>query len=227
MVVRRLLVAAMSVAVAFVSTGSSPGASNTGPGATVYQLRNDMRMCPSPACGGFWASRVNFRLTTCLDSTGLAACYAASVDLSALAPAVRPRARLALTAGRALVEGAFGRYPSSAGPQLAKLVAARVWIAAGSHDGADTVYRVVDTGLRCIRAPCFSLRATVVNGTRSLMLSGLDLAGSGASPGDINRARAALAHGGVLASGTMRVVTKPGVAGPARTLAATRVWLSV
>ena len=45
----------------------------------------------------------------------------------------------------------------------------------GENTGGGTVYRVVDTGIRCIRAPCFSLRATVVNGTRLLMLSGLDL----------------------------------------------------
>ena len=125
------------------------------------------------------------------------------------------------------MEGTFRRYSTTAFPQLAKLVATRVWIAGGGRSTAATVYRVIDTGIRCIRAPCFSLRATVANSTRSLMLSGLDLANTGATSATMARAREAAAHAGVLVAGTIRAATKPGPGGPARTLAATQVWLSV
>lgn len=224
MVARRLLVAAVLVTVALVSTGAAARSSTTPRTTTVYRLRGDPRMCPSPMCGGFWASRVNRTTARCLDGVARASCYAASIDLSALTPTARAHARPALSTGRALVEGAFARY-SNAFPQLAKLVATRVWLAAGGSNEVGTVYLVVDTGLRCIRAPCFSLRATVVNGARLLTLSSLDLANTGASAAAIARAQGALARGGVLASGTIRAATKPGVPEVGRMLAATQVWL--
>ena len=84
---------------------------------------------------------------------------------------------------------------------------------------------MIDTGLRCIRAPCFSLRATVVNGTRALTLSGLDLAGTGASAVAIRRAEDALVHGGLLVGGTIRSTAEPGTGETGRTLVATQVWL--
>ena len=218
MVARRLLVAAVFVAVVHVSTGAWGRPSTA---ATVYRLRADPRLCPSPLCGGFWASRVNRASTPCLDGVAHAACYAASVDLSALTPAVRARVGSLLSSGRVLVEGGFARYSRDEFPQLAKLVADHVWLAAGPHREIVTVYRVIDTGLRCIRAPCFSLRATVVNGTRSLTLSGLDLAGTEAPAAAIRRAQDALVHGGLLAGGTIRT----GTGETGRTLVATQVWL--
>jgi hypothetical protein len=221
MIVRRLVLAAVCLTVAFMPAG----ASGTARQMTVYGLRGDPRMCPSPMCGGFWASRVNWKVTTCLGGAARPACYAASVDLSALSAAAQSHARPALSSWRALAEGTFARY-SNEFPQLARLVASHVWLAAGPRRETSTVYRVVDTGLRCIRAPCFSLRATVVNGTRTLTLSNLDLAGAGAAPATINRANTALAHSGVLVSGTIRTLASTGIAGPWRTFAATQLWLA-
>jgi len=218
--VRRTLVAAVCLAAALLPAGATGGGAMT---ATVYSVRADPRMCPSPMCGGFWASRVNWTLTPCLTGVARAACYAATVDLSALTAPARVRAQPALSSGRALVEGAFAHYASPF--PLAKLVATRVWLSVGVQQEAGTIYRVVDTGVRCIRAPCFSLRATVVNATRSLTLSGLDLAGSGATPATISRAHALLARGGVLVSGTIRTLAGTRIADPGRTFAATRLWL--
>ena len=224
MIIRRPLVAAVCLAAALLPASALAGSTESYAPATVYSLRGDPRMCPSPMCGGFWASRVNWKLTPCFRGPELPACYVASVDLSTLAPVSRARAQTALSSGRALVEGGFERY-SSAYTQLARLAAARVWISATAGRPEGTVYRVVDTGIRCIRAPCFSLRATVVNGTRSVMLSGIDFAASGAPAATIARAHALLAHEGVIVSGTIRMLAGAGAAGPGRTLAATRLWL--
>ena len=225
MFVRRTLVAAVCLAAALLPAGAFAGATGRAANtATVYSVRVDPRMCPSPMCGGFWAGRVNWKLTPCLTGVARAACYAATVDLSALTAPARLRAQPALPSGRALVEGAFAHYGSTF-PQLAKLVAARVWLSVGAQQEAGTIYRVIDTGLRCIRAPCFSLRATVVNGTRSVTLSALDLAGSGATPATISRAHALLARGGVLVSGTVRTLAGTRIADPGRAFAATRLWL--
>ena len=53
-------------------------------------------------------------------------------------------------------------------------------------------YRVVDTGIVCIRAPCFSFRAQQVNGSSRITTSAVDLAASGATAAEIERARSAL-----------------------------------
>ena len=213
------LAAALAPAAAAARTAAAPAP----PQPAVYTLRGDPRMCASPSCGGFWARRVNSRLATCLDGARRASCYVASVDLSALTTDGRRRAQPVLSTGRTLVEGVLARL-SSGFPQLARLVTARVWLTAGPGHEPGIVYRVVDTGLRCIRAPCFSLRATELNGVRSVTLSGLDLAHGGIAPATIALAHAALAHDGVLVSGAIHPVGKTG-RDSGRTFVATELWL--
>ena len=53
-------------------------------------------------------------------------------------------------------------------------------------------YRVTDTGIRCVRAPCFSYRVTQVNGTTGTAVSGVDLEAARATPKAVARARAAV-----------------------------------
>ena len=47
--------------------------------------------------------------------------------------------------------------------------------------GGGGFYRVVDTGIVCVRAPCFSYRATQVNGSTRTTISSVDLAASARS----------------------------------------------
>jgi hypothetical protein len=228
---RRLVVAASLLVSAVGLTGllATDGARSATRASTpaVYRLQPDARMCPSPACGGFWARRVNRTLTTCLDGSSRRSCYVATVDLAALPAGARSRARAALGAApTTLVTGSFARYRNKSFPRLARLVATRVWVAAGPSRATPTVYRVVDTGLRCIRAPCYSLRATPVNARASSSLSGLDLSHAGGSAAELGAARSALARTGVLAAGTIRPgPVKPGVPDGGRVLVATQFWL--
>ena len=223
--VARVLVAATSVAVALSLAGSAASAGDAAGSTSVYRLRADPRLCPSPQCGGFWASRVNSTLSVCLGGRQLPSCYAAEVGLSAFPKHSRASIRSAVATGRALIGGSFARYSPAGFPQLAKLVAVSAWLALGSGGKTGTVYNVVDTGVRCVRAPCFSLRATLVNGTRSFLLSDVDLSASGAPAAALERARSALARGGILAAGAVRATAKP-AAGAGRTLVATQVWVT-
>src|SRR5262245_19262930 len=90
-------------------------------GETVYRLRPDPRMCPSPACGGFWAARVNSSATTCVAGESRAACYVAAVGLQRFAADRQARVRLALPQGRALITGAIVPYLNGAFPGLGAL----------------------------------------------------------------------------------------------------------
>ena len=70
--------------------------------------------------------------------------------------------------------------------ELGVVAVAAVFRPAGTAPCSGGYYRVVDTGIRCIRAPCFSFRATQVNGSTRMTMSAVDL----------ERARADAGRGG-------------------------------
>jgi uncharacterized protein DUF6748 len=191
--------------------------------APLYRLRPDPRLCPSPACGGFWIARPSATTTRCADGARRPWCYVATVDLAALPARVRARAQPQL--GRALVGGRLERDAGDGTPVLATLVVDGAWLPAAAGTAAAAVYLVVDTGVRCIRAPCFSFRANAAGGTRSLRLSEVDLAVPGAPPGAVARAHLLLGRGGVLVSGAVTTVRSPSWPDTGRRLDASQLWL--
>ncbi len=58
--------------------------------------------------------------------------------------------------------------------ELGVLVVADIRTPAG-QERSGVIYRVRDLGVRCVRAPCFSLRAARVNGSSRTTVSDLDL----------------------------------------------------
>ena len=53
-------------------------------------------------------------------------------------------------------------------------------------------YRVTDTGVRCVRDPCFSYRTRPLNGWTRIAVSGVEVGAARATPADVARAQAAL-----------------------------------
>jgi hypothetical protein len=165
-------------------------------GTSVYAMRVDPRLCPSPLCGGYWVALANGARTRCADGTTRPRCYVAKavderrhpLELSV------PDGALARATIEASDYGGLGR--------LGVLAVAAVYAPAGSASASGGYYRVSDTGLRCVRAPCFSYRATQVNGRTRTPVSGIDLGATKASPVDVVRAEAALrTKSGLLARG--------------------------
>src|SRR5438093_4560982 len=67
------------------SVGSAAAGTPGDPsGSAVYQVRPDPRLCPSPLCGGAFASLVNLAHTPCIDGSEREACYVADLDFSAM-----------------------------------------------------------------------------------------------------------------------------------------------
>jgi hypothetical protein len=180
-----------------------------------FRLRPDERKCPSPICGGWYAAPVN------LGSAG----YVAERDLSALNLSGAARARLEgeLARGRAFLRGRIVAGGIAGFPDLARLVASEAWRAQTSAPASRAVYRLVDRGLRCPAAPCFSTHAARLNTTWHTNLSELDL--SAIRPAALHeRAQLAVIHGLLLASGRIRSVPDAGPAGDGRELAVAQVW---
>lgn len=215
-------VIAVVVAVAFAAApaGSTPVHSPKGT-STYLKVRPDMRLCPSPICGGWWARRVNRADTVCGSGLASTECYAATLDFSALELTDERRAALeqSLAGGTGLVRGRLVRAASGGPPRLDTLVVTEIWLRHGLARARGVIHRVEDNGIRCVRAPCFSWHASVLNTTRHQNVSTVDLVASGAPPAVIARARAALSRAGVLAEG--RIV----VAGEGRSLRAYAFWL--
>ena len=181
----------------------SGAAARTPPtGTAMFLVEHDPRLCPSPLCGGYWASLANGVRTRCGNGQQQTRCYAArAVDRYG-----RPYAD-EIPAG-SLVRGAIELGETFGDRRLDQLRVYAVYAPAGTAAVSGGYYRVVDNGIRCIRAPCFSYRAGQVNGSSRVTISEVDLQASGAPAGAIERAQAALrTKDGVYARG--RFATTP------------------
>lgn len=181
------VVTVVSVVVLATAAASAP---HPAPGA-MFLVRPDLRMCPSPLCGGYWVSRVNRATTVCADGTVRPWCYVSEIDFPS---ATRPRANT-LVRGRIVRDGtrSTGRF-----------LANTVWRAATPAPWKGTVFLVTDTGIRCIRAPCFFLRLATVNTTHVTTASGVDFSHVEAADAHAREERAALTGSGLLVAGTLR-----------------------
>ena len=181
---RRVGLAVIILVVSGISVASS-AARQPPTGTAIYVARHDPRLCPSPRCGGYWVTIANGVRTRCSDGLRHVRCYVArAVDL-------KGRTLGGDISEDALVRGAIDAWRGAI-DNLDELVVAAVYAPAGAANVSGGYYRVVDTGIRCIRAPCFSYRATPVNGSTRTMMSSLDLGASGATPTEVDRAYAAL-----------------------------------
>jgi hypothetical protein len=181
----------------------SGAAARTPPtGTAMFLVEHDPRLCPSPLCGGYWLALANGVRTRCGNGQQQTRCYAArAVDRYG-----RPYAG-EIPAG-SLVRGAIALGETFGDRRLDQFRVYAVYAPAGTAAVSGGYYRVVDNGIRCIRAPCFSYRAGQVNGSSRVMISEVDLQASGAPAEAIERAQAALrTKDGVYARG--RFATTP------------------
>jgi hypothetical protein len=150
-------------------------------GTAMYVVRVDPRLCPSPMCGGYWVAIANGARTRCQDGLRHPRCYVAR----ALDKRGRAAARIP---DESLVRGAIdiGR------DDFGELVATAVYAPAGTAPVSGGYYRVVDNGIRCVRAPCFSFTVTQVNGRTRGPVSTVDVEASRATDAEVARARRAL-----------------------------------
>lgn len=195
MLVRPAVLAALIMVLVGLA-GAAPAASNPQPvGSSYYVVRPDPRLCPSPLCGGYWVSLANHARTRCHDGLFRPRCYVANAIDEHRHPLTTSVADGALA--RAAIEprefGGLG--------ELGVLVVAELRSPVGRAAAGD-FYRLRDTGVRCTRAQCFSLRASRLDTSSRTTVSDLDLRPARPSPDELERAEAALTtSNGLFASG--------------------------
>ena len=209
-------IALIGAITAALVVGAVPGSSqNVYDVPSLFVSRVDPRLCPSPACGGYWVSEANHARTTCVDLRSSPRCYVArGVD----------RAHADLGGGipdGAVVLGHLEPWGYDGFSEaLGAIIVDDVRTPVGSFEKG-TYFRVRDLGIRCVRAPCLSYRATVLNGVRRVLISTLDLSAVRASPEELRQAQAALTTpGGLFVLG--RIVATPD---GGRALRSTRIFL--
>jgi hypothetical protein len=161
----------------------------------------DLRRCASPRCGGYFVRAVNRASTRCSDGTVAERCYVAELDLDVFGDDPPALGRETVLRGRieSHVYPAFG--------DLGRFVATEAFSSATSAIATGAFFRLADTGLRCITAPCFSISADLLNRDFKFRLSALDLTPVGAGADAQKRALAALADANLVVSGRLR--TRP------------------
>ncbi len=153
-------IALVSVAlgIAALSAGGAPAKPTAH-----YVVNVDPRLCPSPLCGGYWVSLANRSRTRCHDGVQRARCYVASAW-----PASRR------IEDGALVRGGIAEQTIQGFGRLGLLIATDVRNPVGPTESG-SFFRLRELAVRCIRDPCFSIRASRLNGRLTVMLSGVDL----------------------------------------------------
>jgi hypothetical protein len=208
-----VLVAAAAVFVAAFVSVLPAGAAPAAAGSLHYVVHPDPRLCPSPRCGGYWVALVNHARTRCVGGTLRPRCYVARAEDEQRRP-------LAGIPDGALVRGTLAPWPFD-GAALGVLVAADVRAPAGRPADAP-FFRVRDTGTRCVKAPCFFLRAWRVSTPSSVTVSELVLDAARLTPAQTRRAQAALgSKTGLFLAGRIMRASDGG-----RSLQASAVYLS-
>ena len=211
----RILLVAIAAALAALVGALGAGAGQQAGAAAQYIVRPDPRMCPSPRCGGYWVALANRASTPCGRKRRTARCYVAS------AVGRDGRALRAPIPNGALVRGSIEEQ-SLDGRALAVLVVDALREPVGEAASAP-YYRVRDTGIRCVKAPCFFMRAWRLSTTKAVTVSELDLGPAGLTAGQERAAQQALEprNGGLFVAGRIVRASDGG-----RSLRASAVYLS-
>ena len=178
-----LVLAAALIVALFPATGQSGPPPPKLVGSSQYVVRPDPRLCPSPICGGYWVALANRSRTRCADGALLPRCYVAlAVDEK------RQPLQTGVPDG-ALVRAEVEPWTFQGFGNLGALVVTDVRAPIGK--GTQGAYfRVRDLGIRCIKAPCFSLGAARLNRSSRVIVSSLDLTAPRPTPTPKERARA-------------------------------------
>jgi hypothetical protein len=175
-----------------------------------YSVRQDLRRCVSPICGGFFVKRVNLPLTRCANGLYLAECYVAEIDWNG-----QPQ----VDDGKALLRGTVIAKTYDRFGNLGVLRVTEAWQAVSDSKPSGAFYRVRDRGLRCITFPCPTHHEAKLNTTVSQNIAGVDL--SAFSGADVSRT--ITGPDGVIAAGDHVKVKGPG--GAMLELKAAQVYL--
>lgn len=140
-----------------------------------YLVKQDLRRCASPMCGGVFVQAVNKRRMRCLDGSRATECYVAAVDWEHLG--FNPLTETLPLDGQSilLLKGKVQPKTYEGFGNLGIFVLKAAFRPATSNLPEGTFYGVKNNGIVCITSPCFSGTEFKLNSSREKSLSGVDL----------------------------------------------------
>jgi hypothetical protein len=212
--------------------GDASKADAAGGTYTFYFVQPDLRRCASPVCGGVFYRLANAETTRCLDGKKADKCYAAAADWTRLGLGEVGMSKVydALnkdafgSATTLLVRALVGSKDWGNGlGTFANLRVTEAYIAQGPNEAAGPIAKIEDSGVRCITAPCPSLREKKLNSSTSVDIAELGWDKSGATDEQIGAALDQMHTTGLIVSGYRTTVHGPG--GDAKARSVTQFWL--
>lgn len=191
-----------------------------------FIVRQDLRRCASPRCGGVFVAPVNRGSMRCSDGSFARQCYVGKADYSALGFNPFVAATRSSFATELLVRGKIksGRVPQ--GADFKMLVVTEALENVGKSSNVGRFWGLKDAGVRCITRPCYSGLGILLNSDFKRSFSGYDLSRAGLSKRDSERANAMIAAGNTLIARAIRR-SYSGPAGRGTRFIATEVYLPV
>ncbi len=183
-------------------------------GSTFYRVRNDLRRCALPLCGGYFVARVNASSTRCADGRFKRECYVAEIDWNGQE---EPEPAQLVLRGN-IVAKHYERFGN-----LGELRVSETWKSLGPNEPSGTFYLVRDRGIRCIAAPCPTHREVKLNSSITRNIAGVNLEGANLAEHATDVNAAMTGPDGVIVSGNDVPVKGPG--GRSFELKATQVYV--
>jgi hypothetical protein len=216
------------------SEGDASKADVSGGTYTYYFVKPDLRRCASPYCGGVFYQLANAETTKCFDGKKAEWCYAAGQDTARLGLSEVGVGKyieaLNTTAfgdsSRVLVRALIGSKDWGSGlGSFANLRPTEAWIGVGPGPAAGPLAKIEDSGVRCIAAPCPSLRERKLNSSVRADIADLGWDKSGVTDEKIGEALDRMHTDGLIVSGYRYTVHGP--AGDAKARSVTQAYLRV
>ena len=205
---------------------SNPLVSRTDEENYFMWTRDDMRMCPSPECGGSFVKAVNRVSTSCAAGNMASDCQVLLFDFSLLDMSENEQTifQQAFTDGLGIIKGQLLQVQQD-GFLFPTLKIHEAWLAQSGKETGNLrgFFQVRDTGIQCITTPCLTVDEGLLNQPFDRFIAGVDLSFTGAETEQINAGYQEMKTGSVIASGRHMIVHGP--AGFSRILVATEFYL--
>jgi hypothetical protein len=189
---------------------------------TYYSVTPDLlRRCPAPRCGGYFVARVNRTTTKCADGTYANSCYVASTDWDKLGFSAATVDHIQEHIGHhaMLLRGTIGNknYGGTIG-NLGEFRPTEAWLGQGPNEPTGPFARVVETGVRCIQAPCPIFREKKLNASAEMPIAELGWDQADLEDAQVTDSINELFERDIIIAGTRYDVSGPGGIGKARTV---------
>jgi len=166
-----LVFATVGCSAADVTQNNDEALSN--PNYGYFAVRQDLKKCAFPMCGGYYVHRVNTSKTLCADGGYAAECYVATVDLSGTGLTSDEQSSVAL--GGSVLRGKITKTKIN-GNKYGQFDANEAWVGETGSTVSGAYYRATENNIKCIKAPCPTITVVKLDTTSTKNISGVDLA---------------------------------------------------